>query len=173
MSDFIPGAPQVNDPRVLNDLLRALDVRGLLGELNVSDQVVPVVLLRTVADQENTVAVRNSIGEAQYFRSSAAAAVTTIVSPAQNTDGVVVYGGYAQHGGAASCSLMAKASTPTSSVDAAAWHLIHAQGWQNSSGPSIAGGVAWPLLVTAGLGLYDGSNDATAVSTISCMYSVI
>lgn len=42
MADRVPGAPQVDDPTVVADFIRSLGIRGRLGELSVSDIVVPV-----------------------------------------------------------------------------------------------------------------------------------
>ena len=50
MAELTPGVPQVDDPELLAAIVRALAIKGPLGRLNVSDLVVPAIIVADVSD---------------------------------------------------------------------------------------------------------------------------
>ncbi len=80
------------------------------------------------------------------------AALQTIVAPASNTKGIIVYGAWASNSvgmGTQLTRVMAKSSTPTAANDANANTLA-------VSGNGLPGSVgqAFPIVLPAGVGLY-------------------
>ena len=164
--------PQVGSAELLNDFLRALDVRGELGELDVRDFVVPVVQLAAIRESGDPVEVRNQVGAVGYYRrSSVAAAVRTIVAATTNVNGVLVAHGYvqAQSGTSQNLALMAKSSVPASATDATANHLLHVE---QGTVSAPVWSCPFPLLLPAGVGLYEG-NSALAQTMVAVGYTVL
>lgn len=102
-----------------------------------------------------------------YTRLNASAALVTIVTPAANTAGVIVYGCHIAS--AAWARVMAKTSAPASYSDAAA-NTIAA----NASNSYVAKNneQVMPVLVPIGMGLYE-QNSGASTTFVSVNYEVL
>ena len=103
--------------------------------------------------------------ETGYFRQSASAALTAIVSPVTNENGIILYTLNIVAGGATFLRLMFKDSAPT--------------GWNDNTAFGIAtsSSDAWiqvplPVLIPPGFGLYEQSSGAV-LTTIDIVYKII
>lgn len=66
MAERIPGAPQIDDPQILADFIRAIPIRGKLGELNVLDVLLPTFQIGTLTPVQVTLQ-QPSFGSAFLF----------------------------------------------------------------------------------------------------------
>lgn len=77
-----PGTPEVDDPILIADFIRALSIKGAIGRLRVLDVVMPTVPIGNVLAQNVTVLNPSS---APVFRSTDVFSAGTQVAPAANT----------------------------------------------------------------------------------------
>jgi hypothetical protein len=101
-----------------------------------------------------------------YVRSSALAALSTIVTPAANVRGVWVYHALVD-GNTLSISLMSKASAPVSENDTAACHLVRA----NTAYVFVT--LDTPVFLPPGIGLYEQAGAATSSTRVHVIYEVL
>lgn len=101
-----------------------------------------------------------------YFRNTSSAALNTLVTPAGNTAGVLVHS-LSGNATGLTVRIMAKASAPATWDDTTASTLLHV-----ASG-NLVSLCALPLLLPAGLGLYEQASSASAGSQVSVVYEVL
>jgi hypothetical protein len=107
-----------------------------------------------------------SLGTSTYYRSSASAALNTILAPASNVNGVVIVSA-ALHGAADAIRMMAKSSAPSSFSDTSAMEIA------TRMSTAVGGFVSMPLLVQAGLGLYEQANGTGGVTGVNMGYTIL
>lgn len=108
------------------------------------------------------------LGPTAYFRHSTTAALATLVTPAANVAGVRVDAAWCLSAGPV-VRVMAKASAPATWDDATAHTLALAR---NPEGPG--GGMShFPIILPAGVGLYEQPAAATAATQVGVSYEVL
>lgn len=110
------------------------------------------------------------LGSGAYWRQSASAALNTIVTPAANVAGVRI-DALTLYAGGVYVRLMAKASAPSAWNDGAARTIALA----SASGSALvtSAHVALPLLVPAGLGVYEQASGGGGTSNTALAYEVL
>ena len=110
-----------------------------------------------------------------YFRLTVMTGPTTIILPASNVNGIVIYGihnGVVLANNTAIHRVMGKSSTPTGWNDAGAntYALTH----NNASGNQLVNSnICFPMFVPASIGLYEWSSDGTTLSVCAVLYEVL
>ena len=108
-----------------------------------------------------------------YYRNSVSTSLQTLVTPAANTAGVVVYGmtGWVYSAGGYAVRIMAKTSPPASIQDAAAHTLLYVATCVGQPLGSTSQ-IALPVMLPSGTGLYEQSSDGTG-SVVTVTYEVL
>ncbi len=102
-----------------------------------------------------------------YVRNSASAALGTIVAPASNVNGIRFLRAVISVAGAENVRIMAKSSAPAGWADATANTLL--------AGCEAAGSIVTdnPILIPAGLGLYEQAGGGAIVTRVFAEYQVL
>ena len=108
-----------------------------------------------------------------FFYVGADVALQTIVAPAANTKGIVVTAAHAfpRNDGTRS-RVMAKTSAPASVTDTSALTLAHSILLLNGAG-QFFGGIALPIVLPPGVGLYAQKDDVNVAGGFSCDYELL
>lgn len=136
------------------------NLAGITADVNIADGG------NVISVDDNGVPLTAHSLSSSYFRWSTSSALNTIVTPAANVNGVRVYAGGCGNVDTLS-RIMAKATAPTSSTDAAAGTLFM------TVARSRTCAVGLPLIVPAGLGVYEQAGTSSVISHAWLEYEVL
>lgn len=114
-----------------------------------------------------------TLGASKYERYSASTAVNTIVTPAANVNGIELItalcgsnAATAYNGGECRSTLMAKTSAPSGITDTTAHRILF-------SNNGITDSIRHPIIIPAGMGLYEVSDHASIKGLVSVTYNTL
>ena len=149
----VGGSDNTANPPIIKSITDPVTVQGITDPVTVQGITDPL------SPQDIT-------GAVSYGRYSASSTLNTILSPASNVNGCIVYMTLAGvYSGVV--SIMAKQTAPTGPLDTGAIYLDSNWSMNRISKTTL------PLLVPAGFGLYEQSNTTSYSSQAQLVYKVL
>ncbi len=156
--------------------------RALIGKIKVTSASAQNVTLivgfgrfgsnKTSTQIEGGTLTPVSIGSTAYYRNSSSAALNTIVAPASNTNGIKITSVGLKSNGTG-INVMVKESAPTSYSDGRSVIYQDRAGSSANYNALSTAIVAMPILVPAGVGLYEQCQSSGTPSAVFLSYEVL
>lgn len=155
------GGPMMGPPEIVDDaVIATLDGAVAISGFDTDPQIAGI-----------TDPLTPQTYAASYYRFSASNALNTVVTPAANLNGIRIDAAWMANSSNYGQAILAKSSAPSSYADTTADPLL-----VKFSGSATEGLVilpACPLIIPAGLGLYEKCNSAGATSAAGIIYEVL